>query len=133
MVGTIEVVITSQASVVEVTATPEPTPAPGSVTVCASGCDFTTIQAAIDDAYTISGSIINVVDAVYTEADITVNKDATIRGQGTNVSIVQAHEEIGNATGRVFFVVEDITVTIEEMAIRHGRPDMEPHMNERER
>ncbi len=128
VVRTVEVVLTSPASIVEVTATPEPTPAPITVTVCANGCDFTTIQAAIDDARTISGSIINIADAVHTEMDITVNKDVTIRGQGADLSIVQAHQERDKAEGRVFFVVEGVTATIEGMTIRHGRPDMEPRI-----
>ncbi|RLC75165.1 MAG: hypothetical protein DRJ03_30695 [Chloroflexi bacterium] len=117
-----------QVQVVEVTATPMPTspptatPAPTTVTVCASGCDFTTIQAAIHDFHTIAGSTINVTDGVHTEANIIVNKDITIQGQGAESTIVQAHDSVDAAAGRVFFITDGATVTIRGMTIRHGNP-----------
>jgi hypothetical protein len=119
-VRTVEVIVTSQARVVQVTATPEPPPAP--VTVCANGCDFTTIQAAIDAATTRAGSVIDVTDAVHTEANITVNEDVVIRGQGADKTIVQAHDSVDAAAGRVFFIADGATVTIQKMTIRHGNP-----------
>jgi hypothetical protein len=122
MVRTVEVAVTSQARIVEVTATPLPTPAPVTVTACASGCDFETIQAAIDDVHTIAGSTINVTDAIHTEANITVNKDVIIQGQGADKTIVQAHDSVDAAAGRVFFVTAGATVTIRGMTIRHGNP-----------
>jgi hypothetical protein len=122
VVRTIEVAVTSQANVVEVTATPSPTPSPATVTVCAAGCDFTTIQAAIDDNVTVAGSTINVTDAIHTEASITVNKDVIIQGQGAESTIVQAHDSVDAAAGRVFFIADTATVTIRGMTIRHGNP-----------
>jgi hypothetical protein len=122
VVKTVEVVVTSQARVVEVTATPLPTPAPTTVTVCAIGCDFATIQAAIDDDGTVAGSTIHVTDAIHTEANITVNKDVTIQGQGGDHTIVQAHDSVDAAAGRVFFITDGATVTIQRMTIRHGNP-----------
>ena len=59
------------------TATTEPT-----VTVCATGCDFAAIQAAIDADATSAGDVIYVADSVHTEAGVIVSKDVTIRGQG---------------------------------------------------
>ncbi|MCP4540247.1 MAG: right-handed parallel beta-helix repeat-containing protein [Chloroflexi bacterium] len=126
----VEVTAAPQVNVVEVTATsaPTPIPVPVAVTVCANGCDFTTIQAAIDDVYTIAGSSISVIDDIHTEADVTVNKDVVIRGHGAEATIVQAHEEMGGGDGRVFYVVPGVTVTIEGITIRHGHPDKEPHI-----
>jgi parallel beta-helix repeat protein len=130
VVTTVEVAVTSQANVVQVTATPAPTdtpspptatPAPANVTVCASDCDFSTLQAAIDDAGTIAGSTINVVDAVHTEAGVVVNKDVIIQGQGAGSTTVQAHETAGEAADRVFVVAEGTTVVIRDVTIRHGK------------
>jgi len=121
-----------QVTIIEVTATPAPTspptatPGPTTVTVCASGCDYQTIQAAIDDPAVISGSTINVTDGIHTEAGITVGKDVTIQGQGAENTIVQAHEEVGKATDRVFLIEEGVVVTIQGVTIQHGNPDLEP-------
>ncbi len=89
-------------------------------TVCAVGCDFTTIQAAIDDGGTINGDTISVTDATHTEEGITVNKDLTIQGQGASNTTVQAHAARGDATDRVFVIASGSTVTIKDMTIRHG-------------
>jgi hypothetical protein len=52
------------------TSTPIPNP---DVTVCASGCDFTLIQDAINAESTGTGTIIGVEDPVHTEAGIVVS------------------------------------------------------------
>ncbi len=101
---------------------PTPTPLPASDTVCAAGCDFTTIQAAIDDPGTTDGAIIEVTDPIHTEAGIVVNKDVTIRGLGADNTIVQAHETPDEAPDRVFLIEEGATVILESMTIRHGKP-----------
>jgi hypothetical protein len=90
--------------------------------VCAVGCDFTAVQAAIDDVDTRPGDVIYIADAVHTEAGITITKDVTIQGQGAQHTIVQAHQEAGKATDRVFFIAEGATVTIQAMTIRYGSP-----------
>jgi hypothetical protein len=95
---------------------------PDTVTVCADGCDFTTIQAAIDDSVTLAGSVIYVIDAVHTEAGVVVNKGVTLRGRGADQTTVQAHERAGKARDRVFFIPKGVSATIEEMTIRHGYP-----------
>lgn len=96
------------------------------VTVCAVGCDFVTIQDAIDNDDTIAGDVINITDAVITESDILVNKDVTIQGQGADSTIVQAHADVDEANGRVFLVPTGAVVTIRRMTIRHGNPSSEP-------
>ncbi len=90
--------------------------------MCASGCDFSTIQAAIDAPGTASGAIIEVTDPIHTEAGIIVNKDVTIRGLGADATIVQAHEEADQASERVFFIERDAAVALEKITIRHGKP-----------
>ena len=117
----VEVTAAPQISVVEVTPTPAPPP---TFTVCASGCDFVTIQAAIDDPGTASGATIEVADPLHTEAGIIVRKDVTIQGQGADKTIVQAHAALEEAPDRVFFVAEGATVTIRDLTIRHGNPHL---------
>jgi hypothetical protein len=103
------------------TPTPVPTPTPEpNLTVCSSGCDFTTLQEAIDDAG--SGDVIGVLDAIHTEQGIVVNKDVTILGQSPGGSIVQAHAEPGEATESVIVIADGATVTIKDLTIRHGNP-----------
>lgn len=57
----------------EPTARPEPTPtARPDVTVCASGCDFTSLQAAMDAAK--SGEVIAVLDAIHNLGTVTLER-----------------------------------------------------------
>lgn len=95
---------------------------PDTFTVCATGCDFTTIQAALDDDRVTVGDTIQVMDPVHTEAGITVRKDVTIQGQGADKTIVQAHAEVEKAPARVFLIPEGVTATLRDMMIRHGQP-----------
>jgi len=90
-------------------------------TVCSTGCDFTTIQAAINDAGTVNGDIIRILDAVHTESGILVSKDLTIEGLGASSTIVQAHADPGSAIDRVFNdTFGPNTVTFSDMTIRYG-------------
>ena len=104
------------------THTPAPTPTPElRLTVCSSGCSFTTLQEAIDEAD--SGDAIGVLDAVHTEPGIVVDKDVTILGQWPDGTVVQAHAEPGEATESVFIIAEGATVIIKDLTIRHGNPE----------
>jgi len=105
------------------TATPTPTP---NITVCAVGCNFSTIQAAIDAETTSAGNIIGLNDEIHTEAGIHVTKDIVIQGRGAKDTIVQAHPNPDEAIERVFFITSGVTVTIRAMTIRHGNPESEP-------
>lgn len=100
-----------------------PTPLPATDTVCTSGCDFTSIQSAIN----AGGAIIEITDPVHTEAGIVVSEDitVTIRGLGAYATIVQAYETLEDSPERVFLIMEGATVTLEEMTVRHGRPSVE--------
>ncbi|HNT75005.1 MAG TPA: hypothetical protein PKH77_08310 [Anaerolineae bacterium] len=104
---------------------PPPTPTPD-VTVCASGCDFTTLQAAIDAESTASGDVIAVQEAVHTEAAIVIHKSVTIQGNGADATIVQADPQPETATERVFSIPDGVTVTLRALTIRHGNPHTTP-------
>ncbi len=98
-----------------------PTPMPDH-RVCASGCDYETIQMAIDADSTKSGDIIQVRDSTHTEAGILVDKDVIIQGQGSEQTVVQAHASAEDAEDRVFRIAPNASVAIEGMTIRHGHP-----------
>jgi hypothetical protein len=97
---------------------PAPLAGADPTTVCASGCDYQTIQEAIDNA--VAGDSILVKDPAHTEAGISVTEDVTIRGQGAPNTIVQAAATKDAALDRVFLIESGATATIEDMTIRHG-------------
>ncbi|MEM7129405.1 MAG: Ig-like domain-containing protein [Chloroflexota bacterium] len=87
------------------------------LTVCASGCDHTTIAAAIGAA--TAGDTIDILDPVHTEAGITINKDLTIQGQGAENTIIQGHANFQQASDRVF-QVNSGNVVFKNLTIQHG-------------
>ena len=91
-------------------------------TVCLSGCDYSSIQAAVDDPAFEPGSLLILKDAVFSEADIFFDKDIILRGYGPRETILQAHEVYGEANTRVLSVATGTTVVIEGITIRHGNP-----------
>jgi len=97
------------------------------ITVCASGCSYTTISAAITNAAADDTIIISA--GTYTEAGLTIGKNLTITGAGSgtdinNSTIIQAHETKGLATDRVFKIETTATdVTIEKITVRYGKID----------
>lgn len=95
----------------------QPVLAATTYTVCASGCDHTAIQEAVDAA--TDGDTITVTDAVHTEADIQVDKELTIQGEGAANTTVQAAATAAAATNRVFEVTGS-PVTIQDMTIQYG-------------
>ena len=85
-------------------------------TVCLSGCDFTTIAAAILVA--VPGDTINVLDVtppIHNEAGIVVDRNLTIQGQGAAKTVVD-----GGGKGTVFLIDFGVTATIQDMTISHG-------------
>jgi hypothetical protein len=83
------------------------------LTVCGIGCDHTTIAAAI--AAASAGDTISVMDAVHTEAGISVTKNLTIQGQGAASTTVD-----GGGSGPVFTVSGGVIATIQNMTISNG-------------
>lgn len=83
------------------------------LTVCSSGCGYTTIAAAILAAS--AGDTISITDAVHTEANITVDRNLTIQGQGAANTAVD-----GGGSGPVFTINGGVTATIQDLTIRNG-------------
>jgi hypothetical protein len=96
---------------------------PATDTVCALGCDYTTIQAAIDDSRDDIGTVIEIRDAEHTEAGVVISTDVTIRGLGVGKTVVQAHEMMDKAQDRVFRVEAGTIVVLENITIQHGKPN----------
>jgi hypothetical protein len=117
------------------TATPAPTntPYPSSspqdptITVCGSGCDYQTVQSAINNSKTADGAVIRIMDEVHTEAGIVVTKSIAIQGLSLDRSIIQAHEDYHSATDRVFLVQEGAQVIIRDLIIQKGYPAETPY------
>ena len=91
------------------------------ITVCASGCDYTTIQAAITAA--VAGDTINVAAGTY-GGQIIVNKSVTLLGDpgdaspgpGLNAPIIDG----GSAIGSAFFIANGVSnVTIQGFEMRN--------------
>jgi predicted outer membrane repeat protein len=83
------------------------------LTVCASGCGYTTIAAAI--AAASPSDTVSILDAVHTEANIAVDRNLTIQGQGAANTAVD-----GGGGGGVFVIDGGVTATIQDMTIRNG-------------
>ncbi|MCA9982231.1 MAG: hypothetical protein KDD89_15410, partial [Anaerolineales bacterium] len=87
------------------------------ITVCAVGCDYPTIDAAEFNA--TSGDTILISDTIHTDSDY-ISKDLTISGLGSGATILQAAGSRGSASGRVLTIAPGVTVTITNMTIRWG-------------
>lgn len=86
-------------------------------TVCASGCDFTTIQAAINAA--TSGDFVSILDPVHTEHSIFINKTVILCG-GTSGTIVQASNMPGAGDFRIFNIGSSGIVIINDLVLQNG-------------
>jgi hypothetical protein len=80
-------------------------------TVCSSGCEYTSIQAAVDAARNNDTILLG---AEFFTENVIVNKRLTISGAGRWSTVVD-----GGAVGSVF-VIDDTTVTISDMTIQNG-------------
>lgn len=85
--------------------------------VCPSGCDFTTIQAAVDAA--LPEDNITILATVHTEANITINKSLNICG-GNPQTIVQARAMTGIGNSRIFNIGSDAIVIISNLVLQNG-------------
>ncbi|MCK5528587.1 MAG: hypothetical protein KAI74_02795, partial [Kiritimatiellae bacterium] len=87
-------------------------------TVGASGASNTTIAAAM--AVCVDGDTIEIIDAVHTESNITINVDVTIKGQGADQTTVQAAATRGTAGESIFSISGDRTVSFQDLTLKHG-------------
>jgi len=85
--------------------------------VCSSGCPYTSIQAAIDDA--VAGDIISLGAETFTET-FTVDKDLTVRGETSGGTIVQAATAPGIATSRIATVTKGVNTAFRWLTLRYG-------------
>jgi len=80
-------------------------------TVCSSGCDYTSIQAAVDAA---RNNDLILLGAEFFVENVIVNKRVTISGSGVWETVVD-----GAASGSVF-IIDDTIVTITDLTIQNG-------------
>jgi len=89
-------------------------------TVCASGCDYPSIKAAIAAPTTVDGDTLAIAAGTYTEPGILVNKSLTLQGKEAATTIVQAAATQGTASDRVFTIASGVSVTLQNLTIRYG-------------
>jgi hypothetical protein len=89
-------------------------------TMCARGCDYSSIKAAIAAPTTLDGDTLAIGAGTYTEAGILVTKSLTLQGAGAARTIVQAADTQGATSNRVFGISSGVTVTIQKLTIRYG-------------
>ncbi|MCK5528944.1 MAG: hypothetical protein KAI74_04620, partial [Kiritimatiellae bacterium] len=79
---------------------------------------YATITNAI--AHATAGGVVEIMDSVHTESDITVDvDDLLIIGQGADQTIVQAATAMGLASNRIFSVTS-AGLTLRDMTLRYG-------------
>ncbi len=90
------------------------------LTVCPSGCDHTSIQAAVSSS--VPGGTVEVrVAGAHTEGPIQILNDVTIRGLGRDTTFVQQALSLSLADRSVFVIGLGATVTLQTMTIQKGR------------
>lgn len=85
-------------------------------TVCASSCDYSTIQAALADP---TADTLQLSAETYQES-VTIARTVSILGAGSGSTIIQAASSQGFASSRVITVTNGVSVTIDGATIRHG-------------
>ncbi len=86
---------------------------PATYTVCASGCDFTAVQTAVDAAG--DGDTIVLADETFVE-NVFIDKSITLTGEeGTVLD--------GNGAGGVITITAGVTVEIQALLVTNGRSD----------
>jgi hypothetical protein len=85
-----------------------------SIDVCPRGCDYTTIQTAVDDA--LPGDTIRVAPGVYKEHLSLYDRRITITGAGAAKTIVSGDNE-----GRVLLLYANSTLTLSNITLRGGK------------
>ncbi|MCB0006278.1 MAG: right-handed parallel beta-helix repeat-containing protein [Anaerolineales bacterium] len=90
------------------------------LTVCNNGCQFSSLQAAINAA--ASNDTILLMDPLLTEPFVTVNKSVTIQG-GNGNAILQAGTTPANGSSRVLTISGPVTVSLADLTLRYGQAD----------
>ena len=92
------------------------------ITVCNAGCDYSSIQEAINAAS--SGDTISLASETYTET-ITINKSIMLLGNGARYTILQAAGDKWEVATRVITITSEVSVTIQGLTIRNGNSNGE--------
>lgn len=87
-------------------------------TVCASGCDYPSIQEAVNNA--VAGDNIAILESVHTEANILINKNLNICPGGSGY-ILQASVNGTASNRRIFQVSSGVTVVVNDFILQNGR------------
>jgi hypothetical protein len=95
-------------------------PAATTWTVCANGCDYSSIKAAIAAPTTVDGDTLAIAAGTYTEPGIVLDKSLTLQGEDAATTIVQAAETRGTAPDGVFTIPKGVSVTLQNLTIRYG-------------
>lgn len=88
------------------------------LTVCASGCNHTTIQAAVTAS--ASGGVIQLATETYTEIITFSNKEIVILGVAADQTIIQANAIRDQATNRVI-TFTNAQLILKDVTVRHGK------------
>lgn len=89
------------------------------ISVCSGGCDFASIQAAIDAAD--PDDVINIAPGIY-QGSLTIDKDLTLDGAGAG-STTLTSESPGAGKSSIVSVVDGATAVIEGVTITGGRKE----------
>lgn len=89
----------------------------GVITVCPAGCDYATIQGAVNAAAPLS--TIQIFSATYTETVI-ITKSLTLDGVGQPQPVVS-----GNDVGRPFTILGSVAVTMTNLMVTRGRAPLD--------
>lgn len=92
------------------------------ITICRNGCDFQTIQTAIESQDTKPNFVLVIKDSIHTEVGIHVSKHVIIQGNDGKQPIIQAHAEARKATDRVFIIEKGVEAAFQNLIIQHGKP-----------
>jgi hypothetical protein len=87
------------------------------VDVCPAGCDFSTLQAAINAAP--AGTEIVLAVSLHDETDVLIHKSLTIRGLAGG-SEIRAAVAPGTENGRVFLVPAGVSVVLRDLELVNG-------------
>ena len=93
---------------------------PATLTVCTNGCQFSSLQAAIDAA--VTNDTIQLMDPLLTEPFVTINKSVTIQG-GNGGAILQAGTTPDNGSSRVLTISGPVIVSLADLTLRYGQAD----------
>ncbi len=90
-------------------------------TVCASGCDYSTITLALVNASVENYDVLELSAESYTES-LSVGKAITIRGKGAANTIIQAHADYNSATNRVITAFPAAAyIKLYDLTIKNGK------------